>query len=100
MKKFFESAKEGWENIWLPRIQEGKTKIELERDKQYEAKWVWYHTLLAMELLVIIVLLLWIAIVITVKSRLNSLALEIISNVPELNSLLFTSQIIKVFILL
>ena len=37
---------------------------------------------------------------ITEKSRFNSLALEIISNVPELNSLLFTSPIIKVYILL
>ncbi|MCH2397435.1 MAG: hypothetical protein MK227_04435 [Nitrososphaerales archaeon] len=65
--KFFKHIKEKWENNWIPRLQEGKTKVELERDKQYEAKWVWYHTLLAMELLVIIVLLLWIAIVITVK---------------------------------
>ena len=39
-------------------------------------------------------------IVITEKSRFNSLALEIISNVPELNSLLFISPIIKDFILL
>ena len=65
--KFFKDIKRKWEEVWIPRLQEGKTKIELERDKQYEAKWVWYHTLLAMELLVIIVLLLWIAIVITVK---------------------------------
>ena len=33
--KLFDKAKEGWENIWLPRIQEGKTKVELERDKKY-----------------------------------------------------------------
>ena len=64
--KFFEKAKRGWEDIWLPRIQEGKTKIELERDKKYETKWVWYHTLLAAELLVCCVLLLWIAIVLTI----------------------------------
>ena len=32
----FKKIKESWENIWLPRIQEGKTKIELERDKHYE----------------------------------------------------------------
>ena len=66
MKKFFESAKEGWENIWLPRIQEGKTKIELERDKRYETRWVWYHTLLALELMITNILLLWIAIQITI----------------------------------
>ncbi len=66
MKKFFESAKEGWENIWLPRIQEGKTKVELERDKRYETRWVWYHTLLALELMITNILLLWIAIQITI----------------------------------
>ena len=66
MKKFFEIAKEGWENIWLPRIQEGKTKIELERDKRYEARWVWYHTILAVFLGIDTILLLWIAIVLTV----------------------------------
>ena len=48
--KFLKKAKEGWENIWLPRIQEGKTKVELERDKRYETKWVWYHTVLVVEL--------------------------------------------------
>ena len=60
--ELFKKAKEGWENIWLPRIQEGKTKIELERDKRYEARWVWYHTVLAIELLVTNILLLWIGI--------------------------------------
>ncbi len=49
--------KKGWEDIWLPRIQEGKTKVELERDRRYETRWVWYHTILAIELLIIIVLL-------------------------------------------
>ena len=58
MNKIFQQIKEGWENIWLPRIQEGKTKVELERDKRYESRWVWYHTMLATELLVIILLLL------------------------------------------
>ncbi len=58
----FKKAKEGWENIWLPRLQEGKTKIELERDKRYETRWVWYHTVLAIELLITNILLLWIAI--------------------------------------
>ena len=58
----FKRAKEGWENIWLPRLQEGKTKVELERDKRYEARWVWYHTVLAIELLITNVLRLGIAI--------------------------------------
>ena len=61
----FNSLKKGWENIWLPRLQEGKTKIELERDKRYETKWVWYHTILAIELFFCNVLLLWIAVILT-----------------------------------
>ena len=65
--RFFKHIKEKWEKNWIPRLQEGKTKIELEPDKRYETNWVWYHTILAGELLVIIVLLLWIAIVLTVK---------------------------------
>ena len=65
--KFFKDIKRKWEEVWIPRLQEGKTKIELERDKRYETNWVWYHTVLAMELLVIIVLLLWIAIILTVS---------------------------------
>ena len=60
--KLFDKAKIGWENIWLPRIQEGKTKVELERDKRYEARWVWYHTILAVFLGLSTFLLLWIAI--------------------------------------
>ena len=65
--KYFKDIKRKWEEVWIPRLQEGKTKIELERDKRYETNWVWYHTVLAMELLVIIVLLLWIAIILTVR---------------------------------
>ena len=64
--KLFDKAKKGWENIWLPRIQEGKTKVELERDKRYEARWVWYQTILAVFLGIDTILLLWIAIVLTV----------------------------------
>ena len=65
--QFLKNIKKKWEEVWIPRLQEGKTKIELERDRQYETNWVWYHTLLAMELLVIIVILLWIAIVLTIR---------------------------------
>ena len=64
--KLFDRAKKGWENIWLPRLQEGKTKVELERDKKYETNWIWYHTILAVELFACSVLLLWIAIVLTI----------------------------------
>ena len=58
----FKKIKATWENIWIPRLQEGKTKVDLEREKQYEIKWVWYHSLLAIELAIANVLLLWIAI--------------------------------------
>ena len=64
--EFLRKVKEKWERLWIPRLQEGKPKIELVRDKEYETNWVWYHTVLAVELLVIIVLLLWIAIVLTI----------------------------------
>jgi|TARA_Y100001951_G_C11271691_1_gene259197 hypothetical protein len=53
----FERVKKNWENIWLPRIKEGKTKIELERDRNYETRWVWYHTILAIEQIIIIIIL-------------------------------------------
>ena len=63
---FLRNTKEKWERIWMPQIPpQEKSDIELERDKQYETKWVWYHTILAVELLICNVLLLWIAIVLT-----------------------------------
>ena len=65
--QFLKNIKKKWEKIWVSQLQEGKTKVELERDKQYETNWVWYHTVLAIELLVIIILLFWIAIVLTVR---------------------------------
>ena len=65
--EIFKKIKKKWEENWIPRLQEGKTKIELERDKRYETNWVWYHTLLAGELLIIIVILLFIAIILTIK---------------------------------
>ena len=60
-----ENIKKRWERLWLPKLQEGKTKIELDRDKKYETNWVWYHTILAVELLMVIVILFWIAIVLS-----------------------------------
>jgi len=59
--------KKKWEELWMPKLQEGKTKVELERDREYETKWVWYHTVLAVELFACNVFLLWIAIVLTVN---------------------------------
>ena len=48
--RFIKNAKTYWENIWMPQIpaqqSKGKSELELERDRQYETKWVWYHTIL------------------------------------------------------
>ena len=66
---FLRNVKEKWEKIWMPQVppqSKGKSDIELERDKQYETKWVWYHTILAVELFVCSILLLWIAIALTI----------------------------------
>ena len=66
---FLRNIKVKWERIWMPKIPQQskeKSKLELERDKQYETKWVWYHTILAVELFACSVLLLWIAIVLTI----------------------------------
>ena len=65
--QLLENIKKRWERLWLPKLQEGKTKVELDRDKKYETNWVWYHTILAVELFVCNIFLLWIAIVLTVN---------------------------------
>ena len=62
---FLRNVKEKWESIWMPQNNvppQGKSDIELERDKQYETKWVWYHTILAVFLGLSTVLLVWIGI--------------------------------------
>ena len=61
------NLKKKWEKLWFAKLQKGKTKIELDRDREYETKWVWYHTVLAIELFVCNVFLLWIAIVLTIN---------------------------------
>ena len=65
--QLLENIKKRWESLWLPKLQEGKTKVELDRDKKYETNWVWYHTILAVELFVCNIFLLWIAIVLTLN---------------------------------
>ena len=59
--------KKKWEKLWFAKLQKGKTKVEMDRDREYETKWVWYHTVLAVELFVCNIFLLWIAIVLTVN---------------------------------
>ena len=53
--------------IWLDNVKDkiynvfGRNKSEKE-DNLYETRWVWYHTALVVELLIIIILLVFIAI--------------------------------------
>ena len=62
--------RESWENFWLPiheetqeiEITRKKAQLDLAKDKKYEIRWVWYHTILAVELALTNVFLLWIAI--------------------------------------
>ena len=61
------NLKKKWEKLWFAKLQKGKTKVELDRDREYETKWVWYHTVLAVELFVCNIFLLWIAIVLTIN---------------------------------
>jgi len=60
MKEFFQSVKQKWDNVYSDKTQEDVTKIKIERDKTYETRWVWYHTLIVVELAVTNILLLWI----------------------------------------
>jgi hypothetical protein len=50
MIDFFESLKNNFV----------KNDAKVERDKRYEVRWVWYHTILAIELMITNVLLVWI----------------------------------------
>ena len=53
-------------HIWLDDVRDkafnifGRDKIE--KENLYETRWVWYHTLLVVELFIIIILLWYIAI--------------------------------------
>ena len=40
---------------------------EINRDNAYKTRWIWYHTFMALELLIIIMLLLGILVVLGVK---------------------------------
>ncbi len=53
MIDFFESLKNNF-------IKKVKNDAKVERDKRYEVRWVWYHTILAIELMITNVLLVWI----------------------------------------
>ena len=52
MINFIESI----QNKFIKKLDEE----EVERNKKYEVRWVWYHTILAIELLITNILLIWI----------------------------------------
>ena len=62
--------KSNWENMWMPsaevveeeELTKKKAQLEIKRDRKYESRRVWYHTLLAVELALANILLIWIAI--------------------------------------
>jgi len=54
MINFIESI----QNKFIKKLDEE----EVERNKKYEVRWVWYHTILAIELLITNILLIWILI--------------------------------------
>ena len=53
-------------DMWLEDVKDKVYftfhKDKLEKDQLYETRWVWYHTLLVVELFIIIILLWYIAI--------------------------------------
>ena len=53
MINFFETIKNNF-------IKKDRDDVEIERNKKYEVRWVLYHTILAIELLITNVLLIWI----------------------------------------
>ena len=62
--------KSNWENMWMPsaeveeeeELTKKKAQLEIKGDRKYESRWVGYHTLLAVELALANILLIWIAI--------------------------------------
>ena len=53
-------------HIWLDNVKDKAFNIfgrdKTEKENLYETRWVWYHTLLVIELFIIIILLWYIAI--------------------------------------
>ena len=52
-------------DMWLEDVKDKVhftfTRDKIEKDKLYETRWVWYHTVLVVELFIIIILLWYIA---------------------------------------
>jgi hypothetical protein len=52
-------------DVWLEDVKDKVhftfKRDKIEKDKLYETRWVWYHTVLVVELFIIIILLWYIA---------------------------------------
>tara|TARA_B100001996_G_C18350326_1_gene473715 strand:+ start:233 stop:415 length:183 start_codon:yes stop_codon:yes gene_type:complete len=52
-------------DVWLEDVKDKVyftfQRDKIEKDKLYETRWVWYHTVLVLELFIIIILLWYIA---------------------------------------
>ena len=52
-------------SIWFENVKDKVyftfTRDKIEKEKLYETRWVWYHTVLVVELFIIIILLWYIA---------------------------------------
>jgi|TARA_B100000959_G_scaffold170566_1_gene178639 hypothetical protein len=52
-------------DVWLEDVKDKVhftfQRDKIEKDKLYETRWVWYHTVLVVELFIIIILLWYIA---------------------------------------
>jgi|TARA_B100000809_G_scaffold252027_1_gene286220 hypothetical protein len=66
LKELFEQSQKTLEDLQSQAAKESKRlkegigeqlQIKLDSDKRYESRWVWYHSLLGIELAIVIVLL-------------------------------------------
>jgi len=66
IKELFETSQKTLEDLQSQAAKESKRlkdglrdqlQLKLDSDKRYESRWVWYHSLLGIELAVVIVLL-------------------------------------------
>jgi hypothetical protein len=70
IKELFDQSQKSLEDLQSQAAKESKRlkeglrdqlQIKLDSDKRYESRWVWYHSLLAIEMGIIIVILIVIA---------------------------------------
>ena len=45
-----------WKILWSQPSEEGPDPNELSIDNAYKTRWIWYHTILGIELLIVIII--------------------------------------------